>query len=129
MMRIGVLKKAMKYVGSALILFILVVVLLITYGNKPASKFSVKSDGDDLGPMVMDSATALKIAETIWMSHFGKGDIEIRNVNSVKLFHDSIWIVQKKYNTKKGEVSLAENDLYMEIQKKDCKVVKYQGIF
>lgn len=67
---------------------------------------------------VPDVATAIKIAEAIWLPIYGKG-IYDKQPFRASLKNDSIWIV---------EGSLQPDELggvpYAEIQKSDCKIIK-----
>jgi hypothetical protein len=84
--------------------------------------FSTNSDRQQKhGPadgLVPDSITAKKIAEAIWLPVYGKEVLNQRPY-SAKLVEDSVWIVTGVVKKPRpGGVA------YIEIQKKDCKVLK-----
>lgn len=68
--------------------------------------------------------TAIKIAEAIWFAKYGEHVYEERPFVAT-LRSDSIWVVEgtfKKRRGRKGGVA------YIEIQKKDCKILaNYHG--
>ena len=67
---------------------------------------------------VPDKATAIKIAEAVWLPIYGE-KIYSQKPYMVSLKDDSIWIVIGTLaENKRGGVA------YIEIQKKDCKILK-----
>jgi len=66
---------------------------------------------------VPDSTTAIKIAEAIWLPIYGEG-IYTKKPFLVKLKDGKVWIVEGTLVERKGGVP------YIEIQKKDCKILK-----
>ncbi|MFN8337057.1 MAG: YbbC/YhhH family protein [Cyclobacteriaceae bacterium] len=70
--------------------------------------------------LVPDESTAIKVAEAIWYPVYGNG-IDKEKPFVAKLV-DEIWIVKGTIKTDFGGA------LYIEIQKKDCKILKmYHG--
>jgi hypothetical protein len=67
--------------------------------------------------LVPDEATAIKIAEAIWLPIYGE-KIYDKKPFVAKLVDGKIWEVSGTLNTQKGGVP------YIEIQKEDCKILK-----
>lgn len=65
---------------------------------------------------VPDKETAIKIAEAIWLPVFGEKIY--KNKPFIAELKKGVWIVQGTLHAQKGGVP------YIEIQKKDCKVLK-----
>jgi len=79
-----------------------------------------KSNGRKKGTpedCVPNEKKAIEIAESNWLRAFGSS-IYKRKPFTTTLKDSTIWIVQGTLNTKKGGVP------YIEIQKKDCKILK-----
>lgn len=66
---------------------------------------------------VPDSTTAIKIAEAIWLPIYGEG-IYKKKPFVARLKDGKVWIVEGTLLEGKGGVP------YIEIQKKDCRVLK-----
>ena len=67
---------------------------------------------------VPNEETAIKIAEAIWLPIYGEG-IYNQKPYIVSLLKDSVWVVEGTLaKNKRGGVA------YIEIQKKDCKILK-----
>jgi hypothetical protein len=70
---------------------------------------------------VPDAETAIKIAEAIWLPIYGEKIYENKPFIA-KLKNSNVWIVEGTLKDTKGGVP------YIEIQKKDCKILKvYHG--
>jgi NTF2 fold immunity protein len=74
---------------------------------------SFKSEKD----FVPDKATAIKIAEILWLNVYGDRIYE-KKPFTAKLKNGKIWVVQGTLHADVGGVP------YIEIQKSDCKVLK-----
>ncbi|MGN7812863.1 YbbC/YhhH family protein [Flavobacterium sp. 22076] len=104
---------------------LLVVFLLIFFNScsqeKTKSQKVVKSVVDKpnlvFKDLVPDNETAIKIAETILVPIYGKKIYEQRPFVA-RLKSPNVWAVEGTLHTTKGGVA------YIEIQKKDCKILK-----
>jgi len=67
---------------------------------------------------VPDKATAIKIAEAIWLPIYGKRQIDDEKPFIVELKDSNTWVVEGTLKSSKGGVA------YIEIQKSDCKILK-----
>jgi hypothetical protein len=83
----------------------------VTDGN--AGSYDYNVDG-----FVPDKNTALKIAEAVWIPIYGNKVLEQKPYRS-SLVGDSVWIVEG--TLKAGFVG---GTAYVEISKKDCKILK-----
>lgn len=73
---------------------------------------------DNYQNFVPDEQTAIKIAEAIWLPIYGK-EINNEKPYTVRLKNDSVWVVCGSLPPHSyGGVA------YIEIQKKDCKILK-----
>jgi|GEM_PF-987451 len=76
---------------------------------------------------VADEVTAIKIAEALWLPLFGN-EIYDSWPFTAELVDDSIWVVQGTLNSDPGAVAMAGGVPYVEIQKRDCRVlILYHG--
>jgi hypothetical protein len=66
--------------------------------------------------IVADKETAVKIAETIWLPMFG--EIIYNSRPFVATLNDSVWIVKGTLHAERGGTP------YVEISKKDCRILK-----
>ncbi|MFD2162276.1 YbbC/YhhH family protein [Paradesertivirga mongoliensis] len=73
-----------------------------------------KLDNDDYVP---NEETAIKIAEAVWLPIYGK-KIYKNEPFEATLMNDSVWVVMGTLKEQKGGVP------YIEIRKKDCKILK-----
>jgi hypothetical protein len=74
---------------------------------------------------VPDEVTAIKVAEALWLPHFGK-EIYDSWPFTAELVDDSIWVVQG--TLRKGPGAVAGGVPYVEILKRDCRVlILYHG--
>lgn len=94
-----------------LLALIIIVVMFSSFKLLSATKINQATD------YVPNKETAIKVAEAIWLPIYGD-----RIYNSkpfvAKLVNDKIWIVQGTLTETKGGVP------YIEIQRKDCKILK-----
>jgi len=84
-------------------------------------KFLYAKDMNQTVDYVPDKETAIKIAEAVWLPLYGD---KIYNYKPfvARLINKKTWIVEGTLHEAKGGVP------YIEIQKKDCKVLKvYHG--
>lgn len=97
-----------KLIFSVILTFILSISLSLNLKN-----MQVRNNID----YVPDEETAIKIAEAIWLPIYGD---KIYNCKPFKarLVQSKIWIVEGTLHEAKGGVP------YIEIQKKDCKILK-----
>jgi len=98
---------------------IFLVIILITSVIITYNVYSNKRQNDYEHPdVVPDEKTARKIAEDIWLAHYGKL-IYKEKPFVVTLRDSSVWVVKGTLNgyTKGGTA-------YIEIQKSDCKILK-----
>ncbi|MDR3227048.1 MAG: YbbC/YhhH family protein [Prevotellaceae bacterium] len=102
----------MKHRRIFIIISLLVVVLFVGYNYLYSKNFSYIPEKG----FVPDEETAIKIAETIWYPIYGDV-IEYEKPFNAELI-DNVWIVQGTLKTNKGGAA------YIEIQKKDCKILK-----
>ncbi len=93
--------------------FFLILLLLI---DTNAFHFQEHKSIKDLVP---NESVAKKIAETILIPIFGKKEIRSQRPYAVELVNDSIWVVQ---GVVKEEI--IGGGFYIEIQKRDCKILK-----
>lgn len=103
-------------------LIIIAIIGISSFFNGTCKKKPSDSQVMNIDPLkngyVPDEATAIKVAEAIWLPIYGN-DIYDKQPFQAKLSNDSIWIV---------EGSLRPDELggvpYAEIQKSDCKIIK-----
>lgn len=90
---------------------ILIIAILTTFN-------SIELTNSDTIDYVPNEETAIKIAEAIWLPIYGKSIYEKKPFKAI-LINNEIWKVQGTYNFEKlGGVP------YIEIRKKDCKIIK-----
>jgi hypothetical protein len=100
------------------ITIILVIGLVFVSNQMCQTKEDVQNlKNNSYNGFVPNQETAIKIAEAIWLPIYGK-EIYSKKPFKVTLQNDSIWIVEGTLNRGKGGVP------YIEIQKKDCKILK-----
>jgi hypothetical protein len=102
----------MKHRFYFAVILCVVSITIVAFGNTAQKKPYQPGQG-----MVPDEKTALKIAEAIWLPVYGE------NINGNKPFtatlkNDSIWVVTG--TLPKG---MKGGTPYIEIQRKDCKIL------
>lgn len=102
-------------------LALLVSLIILSYACNVAKANKANNQNDnnvDTVNYVPNEETAIKIAEAIWLPIYGE-KIYNQKPYIVSLVNDSIWVVTGTLaENKRGGVA------YIEIQKKDCKVLK-----
>ena len=97
------------------------VVISIFYFTKKSAEDSLQST--NLNPQkngyISDEKTAVKIAETILLPIYGEEILKEEKPFHATLRFDSIWIIEG--TLKPG---IEGGTAYVEIQKKDCKILK-----
>lgn len=90
---------------------------IITVSVVCFAKLLYAKDMNQNKDFVPDEATAIKIAEAIWLPIYGD---KIYNDKPfvAKLSNQKVWIVEGTLHEAKGGVP------HIEIQKKDCKIIK-----
>ena len=79
---------------------------------------------------VPDEETAKKIAEAIWAPIYGREHIASEKPFEAKLVGDTVWLVEgslhkENHGLKNGTLTITSGGVaYIEIRKKDCKVLK-----
>lgn len=107
----------MKRMG---LLTLIAVIIISIFSFQKNKKFKQQNQKDSYIPangFVPDSATAIKIAEAIWVPIYGTSVLEEKPY-TVILEKDSIWIVDG--TLKEGWLG---GTAHIEIQKKDCKIL------
>ncbi len=94
--------------------FFIFLILIFTFLTLSAQMINDKESVRDYVP---DKATAIKIAEAIWVPIYGK-KIFNNKPFIAELRNDGVWIVEGTLKSGKGGVP------YIEIQKSDCKILK-----
>jgi len=94
-----------------ILLFTLILSLLFLFNF---NLISLKKDNKS--NYVPDSATAIKVAEAIWLPIYGKEIYKQKPFKAI-LLGGNVWQVSGTLKTQKGGVA------YIELQKSDCKVL------
>ena len=109
----------MKWIKCS-ILFVMLIML--TYTCR-VSKINYQYSDNDMLVInyVPNEETAIKIAEAIWLPIYGE-EIYEQKPYIASLLKDSIWIVTGTFT---GDIEVEAGGVaYIEIQKKDCKILK-----
>lgn len=97
---------------------LLVSLIMLGYACNVAKANKQNNNNVDTVNYVPNEETAIKIAEAIWLPIYGE-KIYNQKPYIVSLVNDSIWVVTGTLaENKRGGVA------YIEIQKKDCKILK-----
>ena len=104
-----------------IVVFFLFVCLFATYKYLQASNVTqdVETGYVPEEGCVPDKETAIKIAEAIWLPIYGKEVLKEKPYHA-KLYGDTVWKVEGSFNFKKYD---AGGTAYIEIRKKDCKIL------
>jgi len=97
----------MKRISIVFSVVLLTAISSFIYGNTTQEKTDY----------VPDKETAIKIAEAIWLPIYGN-KINEEKPFVARLKNSNVWIVEGTLKTEVGGVA------YIEIQKKDCKILK-----
>lgn len=94
------------------LLYILCLMIFIDKDSNAQNSNYIPREG-----YVPNKETAIKIAEAIWLPIYGNKIYNSKPFRA-KLVNGTIWIVEGTLHAEKGGVP------YVEIQKKDCKILK-----
>jgi hypothetical protein len=109
-----------------ILLYSILAIFLISCNSKAQEKDEkkfilekkvTKKDNLILKDLVPNAETAIKIAEAIWLPIYGKKIYE-KKPFIAKLINSNVWVVEGTVHSTKGGAP------YIEIQKKDCKILK-----
>lgn len=93
-------------------------IILILIATMSCSSISMKENNQQTIDYVPNKETAIKIAEVIWLPIYGESIYKKKPFNAV-LIDNKVWRVQGSLNPEQlGGVP------YIEINKKDCRIIK-----
>lgn len=101
-----------RAVISCIVLLCISVLLVSVQSSYSTNALSKNRD------FVPDEKTAIKVAEAIWLPIYGD-DIYTQRPFKAKLVNSNVWVVEGTM-----EKNMAGGVAYIEIRKKDCKVLK-----
>ncbi len=102
-----------------LIIYLSLFVLAVNVSCAQLKANESKTIPEQKAGIVKTPETAIKIAEVLWFSIYGEKIYNSKPFKAKLIKDDEIWYVEGTLNTDKGGVP------FMEIQRKDCKILKF----